>query len=103
MNMQQMMKQAQALQKKMQEAQAKLEDAEVTGSSGGGMIVVTSTAKGTIKKINIDKSLVNPEEIEVLEDLIIAALNNAKQNAEKFTNDEMSNLGISPDIIKNML
>ena len=102
MNFQQMMKQDQTLQKKIQDAQKQFEDVEVTGSSGGGMVVITVTAKGAVKKVNIDKSLANPEEIEVLEDLLVAALNNAKDNADKYTNDEMDKLGISPELIKNI-
>jgi DNA-binding YbaB/EbfC family protein len=100
MNMQQMMKQVQALQKKMQEMQEKMDTAEVTGTAGGGMVEVTATGKGDIKRIKIDKSLLVPEEVEVLEDLIVAALNNAKKNADSSLNDTMKSLGISPDMMK---
>ena len=77
-----MMKQAQQLQKKMSEAQEKLNEIEVEGTSGGGLVRVTSTAKGTFKKISIDQSLIKDEEKEILEDLIIAAINDAKQKGE---------------------
>ncbi|AIF81785.1 hypothetical protein I862_06155 [endosymbiont of Acanthamoeba sp. UWC8] len=100
MNIQQMMTQAKTLQKKMQDMQAKLDTQEVTGAAGGGMVQVTTTCKGEVKKINIDKSLLVPEEGEVLEDLIIAAFNNAKQNADTKASDEMKSLGISPDLMK---
>lgn len=100
MNMQQMMKQVQALQKKMQEMQEKMDTTEVTGAAGGGMVEVTANGKGDIKRIKIDKSLLIPEEVEILEDLIVAACNNAKKNADNNLNDTMKSLGISPDMMK---
>ena len=92
-----MMKQAQQLQKKMNEAQEKLKSIEVEGSSGGGMVKVIVNAKGDIKKIDIDKSLMNPNEKEMTEDLILAAINDAKNKAENAAAEEMKNLtgGIS--------
>ena len=77
-----MMKQAQQLQKKMAEAQDKLNEIEVEGSSGGGLVKVTATAKGNFKRISIDDSLIKNDEKEMLEDLIIAAINDAKQKGE---------------------
>tara|TARA_B100001013_G_C24297505_1_gene319395 strand:- start:138 stop:461 length:324 start_codon:yes stop_codon:yes gene_type:complete len=92
-----MMKQAQQLQKKMNEAQEKLKSIEVEGSSGGGMVKVIVNAKGDIKKIDIDKSLMSPNEKEMTEDLILAAINDAKNKAENVAAEEMKNLtgGIS--------
>ena len=87
-----MMKQAQQLQKKMAEAQSKLDEIEVEGSSGGGLVKVVSTAKGLLKKINIDESLLKTEEKEILEDLIIAAINDAKQKGETAAQEEMKSL-----------
>ncbi len=87
-----MMKQAQELQKKMSEAQNKLSNIEVEGVSGGGVVKVISTAKGEVKKINIDNSLLKLEEKEILEDLIVAAINDAKNKAETVTQNEMKNL-----------
>ena len=87
-----MMKQAQQLQKKMSEAQEKLNSIEVEGISGGGMVKVLSTAKGEIKKISIDDSLMQKEEKEITEDLIIAAINDAKRKGEKAAEEEMKNL-----------
>tara|TARA_B100000242_G_C42701788_1_gene328287 strand:+ start:129 stop:452 length:324 start_codon:yes stop_codon:yes gene_type:complete len=87
-----MMKQAQQLQKKMSEAQEKLNEIEVEGTSGGGLVRVTSTAKGTFKKISIDQSLIKDEEKEILEDLIIAAINDAKQKGEIAAQEEMKSL-----------
>ena len=87
-----MMKQAQQLQKKMSEAQEKLNSIEVEGSSGGGMVKVVATAKGEIKYISIDDSLMKQEEKEITEDLIVAAINDAKQKGEIATQEEMKSL-----------
>lgn len=92
MNIQKMMKQAQAMQKKMEEAQEKLSDAEFTGTSGGGMVSVIISGKGQMLKLNIDNSLVDPDETEVLEDLILAAFNNAKKEADDASSDTMSSM-----------
>jgi hypothetical protein len=87
-----MMKQAQQMQAKMAEMQAQLESVEMTGQSGGGMVQVTLGGKGDLKKIKIDKSLVDPEEVEVLEDLIAAAFNDAKARVEAHVAQEMAKL-----------
>lgn len=87
MNMQGLMKQAQMMQKKMEEAQEKLAQTEVTGVSGGGMVKVTITGKMTTKKVEIDKSLINSDEIDILEDLIVAACNDAQTKAEEMMNE----------------
>ena len=87
-----MMKQAQQLQKKMSDAQEKLKSIEVEGTSGGGLVKVLSTAKGEIKKISIDDSLMNKDEKEITEDLILAAINDAKQKAEIAAEEEMKNI-----------
>ena len=87
-----MMKQAQQLQKKMAEAQDKLNEIEVEGSSGGGLVKVTATAKGNFKRISIEDSLMKSDEKEILEDLIIAAINDAKQKGENAAQEEMKSL-----------
>ena len=87
-----MMKQAQELQKKMAEAQDKLSEIEVEGTSGGGLVKVTATAKGAFKRILIDDSLLKEDEKEILEDLIIAAINDAKQKGETVAQEEMKSL-----------
>ena len=87
-----MMKQAQQLQKKMAEAQEKLNLIEVEGISGGGLVKVIGTAKGDIKRINIDESLLKKEEKEMTEDLIIAAINDAKQKGETASQEEMKSI-----------
>ncbi len=91
MNIQQLMKQAQAVQKKVTEAQEKLAAAEYEGASGGGMIKVVVNGKGELKKLKIDPSLVDPSDVEVLEDLIVAAFNNAKKEADEASSGAMSN------------
>jgi len=87
-----MMKQAQQLQKKMSEAQEKLNSIEVEGVAGGGMVKVIATAKGEIKRVMIDDSLFTKDEKEVTEDLIVAAINDAKQKGEVVSQEEMKSL-----------
>lgn len=89
-NLGNLMKQAQQMQSKMAEMQAKLGELEVTGASGGGMLKVTLNGKSEMKGIKIDPSLVAPDDVEMLEDLIIAAFNDAKSKAEAAMQDEMS-------------
>ena len=91
-NLGNMMKQAQQLQKKMSEAQDKLNEIEVEGTSGGGVVKVIATAKGDLKKIPLDDNLLKKEEKEILEDLIIAAINDAKQKGETAAQEEMKSL-----------
>ena len=87
-----MMKQAQQLQKKMSEAQEKLNQIEVEGTSGGGLVKVISTAKGNIKKISVDDSLIKQDEKDILEDLIVAAINDAKEKGETTAQEHMKSL-----------
>ena len=87
-----MMKQAQQLQKKMAEVQEKLNSIEVEGVSGGGMVKVLASAKGEIKRIIIDDSLMVKEEKEMTEDLIVAAINDAKQKGEAASQEEMKSV-----------
>ena len=91
-NLGNMMKQAQELQKKMADAQEKLNSIEVEGLSGGGVVKVTATAKGEIKKIILDQSLLKPEDKEMTEDLIVAAINDAKQKGETASQEEMKSI-----------
>jgi DNA-binding YbaB/EbfC family protein len=80
------------MQSKMAEIQARLGEAEVAGAAGGGMVAVTVNGKGEMRKIKIDPSLVSPDEVEVLEDLIVAAFNDAKGKVEALMQDEMQKL-----------
>ena len=87
-----MMKQAQELQKKMSEAQEKLNSIEVEGTSGGGLVKVIASAKGEVRRISIDDSLLKKEEKEMTEDLIIAAINDSKQKGELASQEEMKSV-----------
>jgi hypothetical protein len=88
-NLGNLMKQAQQMQSKMAEMQAKLAEAEVTGASGGGLVQVTVNGKSDLKKLKIDPSLCTADEVEVLEDLIVAAFTDAKGKVETLMQDEM--------------
>ena len=91
-NLGQMLKQAQEMQARMTELQTQLAAVEMTGAAGGGMIQLTLNGKGDMKKIKIDKSLAAPEEVEVLEDLIIAAFNDARAKVSAHAEQEMQKL-----------
>jgi len=91
-NIGQMLKQAQEMQSRMGEMQAKLAEIEMSGSSGGGMVQVTLNGKGEVKKIQIDKALMVPDEVEVVEDLLLAAFNDAKARIDAHLADEMAKL-----------
>lgn len=98
MNIQEMMKQAKVMQDKMQEMQEKLGDVEVHGTAGGDMVQVTSTCKGEVRKIEIADAMMDLNEKEVLEDLVKAALNDAKSKADQKLAEEtqkmMGELGL---------
>jgi DNA-binding YbaB/EbfC family protein len=87
-----MMKQAAELQAKMQELQAELERLEVEGTAGGGLVTVTLSAKGDLKGVRFDDSLVKPSEKEILEDLLVAAHADARRKAEALVQDKMKSL-----------
>ncbi|MCA0423954.1 MAG: YbaB/EbfC family nucleoid-associated protein [Proteobacteria bacterium] len=87
-----MMKQVQAMQAKFAEMQAELETIEVEGTSGGGLVTVTITAKGALKKVKIDPSLMREDEADILEDLIVAAFNDAKGKSETLLEGKMKAL-----------
>jgi nucleoid-associated protein EbfC len=91
-NIGQLMKQAQAMQQKMAEIQAQLEAVEMTGVAGGGVIAVTLNGKGDVKQVKIDKSLLDPAEVEVLEDLLVAAFADAKRKVSAHAEQEMQQL-----------
>ena len=78
-----LMQQAQALQEQMQKAQERLAQKTVTGSAGGGMVVVTANGKGEIQKVQIDKQAVDPRDVPMLEDLVLAAVSSALRAAQE--------------------
>ncbi len=77
-----LMKQAKAMQEKMQTMQAEMAELEASGSSGGGLVTVTLSGKGELKSVTIDRSLMREDENEIVEDLIVAAHNQAKEKVE---------------------
>ena len=91
-NIARLMKQAQEMQSKMAEMQAKLEAVEISGAAGGGMVTATLNGKGDLRGIKIDPALIVPADIEVLEDLIVAAVNDAKTRVDANANEEMQKL-----------
>jgi hypothetical protein len=99
-DMAKIMKQAQEMQAKMAEAQARLDAIEVMGEAGAGLVRATATAKGQLKALAIDPSLFRPEEREVVEDLIVAAVQDAQSRAQAAAADELGKvtegLGLPP-------
>lgn len=91
-NLGQMMRQAQEMQERMQAMQQRLEEEEIAGASGGGMVAVTLNGKGQLKRVKIDPTLVNADDVEMLEDLIVAAFNDAKTKVEAMVAEKMSEL-----------
>lgn len=86
-----LMKQAQQMQQKMAEMQAKLDAAEIVGVSGAGLVQITLNGKGVMKRIKVDPKLADPAEIEMLEDLILAAYTDAKEKIDQMAEAEMKN------------
>ncbi|MCB1885513.1 MAG: YbaB/EbfC family nucleoid-associated protein [Geminicoccaceae bacterium] len=87
-----MLKEAQKLQTRMQEMQQQLADTEMEGQAGGGMVTATLNGKGEMRRIKIDKALVDPEDVETLEDLVVAATNAAKAKIEAYVQAEMGKI-----------
>lgn len=92
MDFMKLMKQAQDMQAKMQAAQAELDTIEVVGQSGGGLVAVTLSAKGDLKAVSIDPSMLKPEEKDILEDLLLAAHADARKKAEQAAAEKMRSL-----------
>ena len=100
MNIQQLMKQAESMQKKMVQMQEELAQMHIEGQSGGGMVKVTMNGKGELVSITIDPTLVKAEDKEMLEDLIVAATNDARHKLDeevaRKTGDAMGGMGLPP-------
>ena len=87
-----LMKQAQEMQSKMAEMQARLAEAEVVGTAGAGMVNVTVNGKGEVRNITIDPGLTTGEEVEILEDLLVAAFNDARAKVDQLASEEMKKI-----------
>ncbi len=91
--MQKMLQQAQQMQADMMQAQAELAESEVTASAGGGLVSATVTGDGELKGVKIDPKAVDPEDVETLEDLILAAVQAANEDAKRLAAEKMGPLG----------
>jgi DNA-binding YbaB/EbfC family protein len=91
-NMNNLMKQAQKMQKQMEEAQAKLDELEVTATAGGGAVEVTVTGKREVTKVKLSQEVVDPDDVEMLEDLIMAATNEALRKVEDASQQSMNKI-----------
>ncbi len=91
-NMQQLMKQAQKMQQQMAQAQQQLAETQVTGTSGGGLVTATVTGAGEVLSVKIDPQAVDPDDVETLEDLVVAAIRDAAGNAQELQESTMAPL-----------
>ncbi|HMQ93304.1 MAG TPA: YbaB/EbfC family nucleoid-associated protein [Amaricoccus sp.] len=101
-DMAKIMKQAQEMQGRMAEIQGRLEAIEVTGESGAGLVKATATAKGVVRALSIDPSLFRAEDREVVEDLIVAAIQDAQARGEAAAKEEMGRLTEGLDLPPGM-
>jgi DNA-binding YbaB/EbfC family protein len=92
MNIQKLMKEAQKAQRQMAEAQERLASLTVEGSAGGGMVTVTASGDGTISRVKIDPKAVDPEDVDLLEDLVTAAVSEAQRKAKELQEQEMGSV-----------
>lgn len=88
-NLQQLMQMGQQLQARISQIQESLDTREVTATSGGGMVTVTADGKGTVKKVSIEPTVVDPDDVEMLEDLVLAAVAEAQKKARALYEEEM--------------
>ena len=91
-NIQQLMKQAQKMQQDIEQAKKEIAETEVVGTSGGGRGEVVMMGNKTVKKINLKPQIVDPDDVEMLEDLICAAFNDAKEKIEKLEQEKLPNI-----------
>lgn len=87
-----LMQQAQEMQGRLQQMQESLEHRSVTGTAGGGMVVVEADGKGNVRKVKLDKSVVDPNDVEMLEDLIAVAISDAQKKANELQQSEMGRM-----------
>ena len=102
-NMNQMLRQAQAMQRKMAEAQEELAEQEVTGSAGGGMVTAVATGAGTLKTVEINPEAVDSDDVEMLQDMVTAAVNEALRAAKELEQEVMGDIaggmGLPPGLV----
>ncbi|CAN5410161.1 YbaB/EbfC family nucleoid-associated protein [soil metagenome] len=102
-NMNQMMRQAQALQRKLQKAQEELADVEVEGTAGGGTVTAVVTCGGEFRSVTIDPDAVDPDDVEMLQDLVVAACNDALRRSKEIEQDRLGGLtgglGLPPGLL----
>jgi nucleoid-associated protein EbfC len=91
-NIQDILQQAQAMQEKLASAQQELEDVEVTGTAGGGLVTATVSGAGELLTVSIDPKVIDPKDGETLADLIVAAVRDANRNAQKLAEEKMGGL-----------
>ena len=91
-NLQQLARQAQKMQEQMEAVSAELEEKEITATAGGGAVSVTVSGKKEIVSLNIDKEVVDPDDVEMLQDLITAAVNEAMRQVDEMSGEEMGKL-----------
>ena len=91
-SMQKQLQQMQAMQRQMEALQAELEEKEITATAGGGAVSVTVSGKKEIVSLNIDKEVVDPDDVEMLQDLITAAVNQAMRQVDEMSGEEMGKL-----------
>jgi len=91
-NLGQMMKQAQEMQTRMQEFQQQLDSMEATGAAGGGLVAVTMNGKGAVRSVSVDPSLLKADEKEVLEDLLVAAFNDARNKVDDHVKEKTAEI-----------
>jgi DNA-binding YbaB/EbfC family protein len=101
-NMGELLKQAQKIQEQMQKVQEGLANLRADGSAGGGMVTVVANGKNEILEVHIDPEVVDPDDVEMLEDLVAAAVNQALQNVQELVNQEMGKMtgGLLPGGLK---
>ena len=102
-NMNQMLRQAQALQRKLAKAQEELAEMEVTGSAGGGMVTAVVTGAGEFRSIEINPEAVDPEDVEMLQDMVVAACNEALRRSKELEQEHVGGitggLGLPPGML----
>lgn len=102
-NMNQMMRQAQALQRKLLAAQEELAQVEVTGTAGGGMVTVTVTGSGEVRSVQIKPEAVDADDVEILQDMVVAAVNEALRASKELEQERLgglaSGMGLPPGLI----